>query len=200
MQGLGVASGDRVAVLMPNTQPMLEAHYGVPMAGAVLVTLNTRLSSAELAYIIEHSGAGVLLYDHEFEAVVSELRGRLGDLTLRTVRASAGADDAYESLLAASPRCSCEIADERGMLAINYTSGTTGKPKGVMYHHRGALPAVSGDGAADRTEWRQPLLVDAADVPLQRLVFSMGGHRGRWDPCMPADASTWVGSGVCSTR
>ena len=57
LQGLGVAAGDRVAVLMPNTQPMLEAHYGVPMAGAVLVTLNTRLSSAELAYIIEHSGA-----------------------------------------------------------------------------------------------------------------------------------------------
>ena len=187
LQSLGVASGDRVAVLMPNTQPMLEAHYGVPMAGAVLVTLNTRLSSAELAYIIEHSGALVLLYDHEFEAVVSELRGRMGDLTPQTVRASAGVDDAYEGLLAASPRYSCEIADERGMLAINYTSGTTGKPKGVMYHHRGAylqslaMALQTGLNGDSRYLWTLPMF-----------------HCNGW--CFPWAVTAAGGTHVCLRR
>ncbi len=137
--GVGVAAGERVAVMAPNTQPMLEAHFGVPLAGAVLVSLNTRLTSAELAYIVEHSESRVLVYDYEFEPVVREVVQRLGHMKIRTVRVGTrGADDEYEQMLAAAPRHSSRPADERAMLALNYTSGTTGKPKGVMYHHRGA--------------------------------------------------------------
>jgi len=133
---LGVLPGDRVALLAPNTHVLLEAHYGVPFAGAVLVALNPRLAAAELAYILEHSGARVLIYDHEFAA--------LADATLALVPAAVESvpcgsnDDAYERLIQASPRLMRPVADERDLLAINYTSGTTGKPKGVMYHHRGA--------------------------------------------------------------
>ena len=137
--GAGVAAGERVAVVAPNTQPMLEAHFGVPLAGAVLVSLNTRLTSAELAYIVEHSVSRLLIYDYEFEPIVLEVVQRLGHTKIRTVRAGTrAADDEYEQMLAAAPRHSHPVTDERAMLALNYTSGTTGKPKGAMYHHRGA--------------------------------------------------------------
>ena len=84
--GAGVAAGERVAVVAPNTQPMLEAHFGVPLAGAVLVSLNTRLTSAELAYIVEHSASRLLIYDYEFEPIVAEVVQRLGHTRIRTVR------------------------------------------------------------------------------------------------------------------
>lgn len=135
---LGVKHGDRVAVLMPNTHVLLEAHFGVPGAGAVLVALNTRLTPADFAYIVEHSGAKVLIYDHEYETLARTTAG-LVSTPLQLVRAGCGNDlDEYEHLLANAEHYLAAVADERSLLSINYTSGTTGKPKGVMYHHRGA--------------------------------------------------------------
>ena len=135
LKALGVSSGDRVAVLAPNTHVLLEAHYGVPFAGAVLVALNPRLTAADLTGIVRHAGASVLVYDGDFEAVAAEIGHALGTAS-RCIRA--GGDDEYEAMLDAASPYRCAIADERGLLAINYTSGTTGSPKGVMYHHRGA--------------------------------------------------------------
>jgi fatty-acyl-CoA synthase len=123
-------------VLSPNTHVLLEAHYGVPFAGAVLVALNTRLTASDLAFVVGHSGAQVLIYDHELEATAREIEAHAGG-ELRMVRAGRP-EDPYEHLLAGSPPWHRPVLDERGLLSINYTSGTTGKPKGVMYHHRGA--------------------------------------------------------------
>src|SRR5687767_7749385 len=132
---LGATHGTRVAVLAPNTHVLLEAHYGVPLAGAVLVALNQRLTAAELAYVIRHSDARVLIYDHELETAARAIAAQITS-PLELIRA--GGSDEYEQRLADAARYAAPMADERGLLSINYTSGTTGAPKGVMYHHRGA--------------------------------------------------------------
>jgi fatty-acyl-CoA synthase len=134
----GLEKGDRVATLLPNSPAMLEAHFGVPAAGGVLVTVNTRLSSGELAYILEHSGTRFLLCDAELAELVDPI-----DLTgVRVIRVddTGLADDPYERLLAgASPdRPASWLEDEEETISINYTSGTTGRPKGVQYTYRGA--------------------------------------------------------------
>ncbi|MGH8634634.1 MAG: AMP-binding protein, partial [Burkholderiales bacterium] len=136
LRNMGVAEGGRVAVLAPNTHVLLEAHYGVPFAGAVLVALNSRLTAADLSFVIAHSGAQVLIYDFDSESVAREVAAQVGG-GLRLVRAGRP-DDQYEHLLAASGPYHRAVSDERGLISINYTSGTTGKQKGVMYHHRGA--------------------------------------------------------------
>ena len=136
LRRMGVPEGGRIAVLAPNTHVLLESHYGVPFAGAVLVALNVRLTAADLAFIVSHSGAQVLIYDHEYEQAARAIAGAAGE-ELRLVRAGRP-DDQYERLLANADPYHCEPRDERGMISINYTSGTTGRAKGVMYHHRGA--------------------------------------------------------------
>ncbi|MCC7105828.1 MAG: long-chain-fatty-acid--CoA ligase [Chloroflexi bacterium] len=164
LRQLGVCPGDRVAVLAPNVSALLESHFGVPLSGAALVAINTRLTSREVGYILNHSKARVLIVDVELlataapalasapglEAVVlvDDGSGRLADgpaALLAGLGTSATALE-YEAFLAsgepdfgpASPR------DERELIAIDYTSGTTGQPKGVMYTHRGAyLNALS---------------------------------------------------------
>jgi fatty-acyl-CoA synthase len=135
LRALGVPEGGRVAVLCPNTHVLLEAHYGVPFAGAVLVALNPRLTASDLTRIVEHAGAAVLIYDESFEETAAAIAQGVGD-TLRLVRA--GGTDEYEALLDRASPHSPTLTDERSLLSINYTSGTTGAPKGVMYHHRGA--------------------------------------------------------------
>ena len=135
LAGLGVEPGDRVAALCVNSHVMLELHHGVPMRGAVLVPLNVRLSVDELAWIVGHSGAGVLVATPELEPAAREVAARTG---VRLVVADGG-EDGYDALLAAAEPRDPEAVDEQGLLAINYTSGTTGSPKGVMYHHRGAF-------------------------------------------------------------
>ena len=179
--GLGVPPGGRVAALCVNSHIMLELHNGVPLAGAVLVPLNIRLSRDELTYIVRHSGARILVATAELADVATDVAAAAG---ARLVIAG-GEPDEYEALLASARPAAVPCEDERGLLAINYTSGTTGRPKGVMYHHRGAYLQALGDRAsAARPPQRLP--VDAADVPLQRLVLHVGGHRGRRHSRVPA--------------
>ncbi|HYH42367.1 MAG TPA: AMP-binding protein, partial [Burkholderiales bacterium] len=130
LRALGVEDGARVAVLAPNTHMLLESHYALPFAGAVLVALNPRLTAADLTRIVEHSGASVLVYDHELETAAREIARNAGVTLVR--------DDEYEALLEGAAPYAPALADERGLISINYTSGTTGAPRGVMYHHRGA--------------------------------------------------------------
>jgi fatty-acyl-CoA synthase len=132
LHGLGVAPGDRVAVLAPNTHLLLEATYGIPAAGALMVPLNIRMAPAEIAYVLDHAEVGVLLYDAEFEATAREAAAG------STARPRLVSSDEYETLLAAAEPRLVPVEDERAPLSINYTSGTTGRPKGVVYHHRGA--------------------------------------------------------------
>jgi len=131
LRNLGLAAGDRVAVLSSNSHLLLEAHYGVPLSGMVLTALNTRLSPEELAYIVDHAGARILLHDEPLQASARALAERLPGL--RWI-----GPDTYEKLLESAPPLAEPVPDERGLLALNYTSGTTARPKGVMYHHRGA--------------------------------------------------------------
>jgi fatty-acyl-CoA synthase len=128
----GVRPGDRVAVLGANSHLLLESHYGVLYAGAVLVALNVRLAAAELGYIVTHSGSRVLLHDPALSDLAGEIAAQVPGLAL------IAGDATYEVALASSPRLRVPVDDERGLICLNYTSGTTGRPKGVMYHHRGA--------------------------------------------------------------
>ena len=147
LRASGVRPGDRVAYLLPNIPEMLVAHFGVPLAEAVLVAINTRLAPAEVRYICAHSGAKMLVVDAGLHPAVAPIAAEL-DLEVVTVTdpASGAAPDpavggiAYADLLArgADTPLPWEVADERSTISINYTSGTTGTPKGVMYHHRGA--------------------------------------------------------------
>jgi fatty-acyl-CoA synthase len=135
LKALGVKPGDRVAVLAGNTHVMLAAHYAVPFAGAVLVALNTRVTPADMAYILEHSGSSILFYDEEFAASATKAGAQAKGVRLIRV---GGKDDELEALIKAGEEFHHPVNDERSLLAINYTSGTTARPKGVMYHHRGA--------------------------------------------------------------
>jgi len=141
LQTMGVRDGERVAVLAPNTAMALEATYAVPRANGILCALNTRLSPAEIDYILGHCGASVLLHDHELDALASRLTTRIPRVRFAP-RGAPPADGAfdYETLVAnAEPGALVpRVVDENDTISINYTSGTTGKPKGVMYTFRGA--------------------------------------------------------------
>ncbi len=145
LRSLGLRHLDRVAIIAPNTPAMLEAHFGVPAAGFVLVPINVRLNSDEIGYILQHSGAKALLVDQEFEGVVKPLD--LAALRVIRIDDTGAAGDPYEDFLAqASPEPGeTWLEDEYETISINYTSGTTGRPKGVMVHHRGAYLNALGE-------------------------------------------------------
>jgi fatty-acyl-CoA synthase len=127
----GLQRGDRVAFLALNSEPLLLAHFAVPQAGAVLVAINTRLSLDEVAYIVEHSGTRTVFYSPELAPLLAQVP--------ETVTCLSIAQD-FEALLQTGSEEPLDswLQSEDDILAIDYTSGTTGRPKGVMYHHRGA--------------------------------------------------------------
>jgi fatty-acyl-CoA synthase len=194
----GIAKGDTVAAMLPNIPEMWEAHFGVPMAGAVLNALNIRLDAATIAFILQHGEAKVLLTDREFSATIeaalaqipAEKRPYVIDVVdeLAPPGKALGETD-YEAFLATGDaEFPIELpADEWDAIALNYTSGTTGNPKGVIYHHRGAyLNATSnvltwGMGPHPVYLWTLPMF-----------------HCNGW--CFPWTMAAVAGTNVCLRR
>lgn len=152
LKAIGLAKGDCVAFMCPNTPPLLEAHFGVPWIGAVLLTINVRLSPREIEYIVKHSGAKALFVDSEYVPTIEKIRPNLSNVSAfvqiaDTAGRAAGDYADYESFLNRSSGLEPEMAidDENDILSLNYTSGTTGQSKGVMYSHRGAYLNSLGD-------------------------------------------------------
>ncbi|KWK25264.1 acyl-CoA synthetase [Burkholderia stagnalis] len=157
----GVGRGDTVAALLPNIPPMVEAHFGVPMAGAVLNTINTRLDIPSVLFMLRHGEAKVLIVDTEYADLAQRAALEIPGLRIVSVADAMPADPArfagatdYEAFVAGGDPdyAWTPPADEWDAIALNYTSGTTGDPKGVVYHHRGAyLAAIS-----NLLEWDMP--------------------------------------------
>ena len=183
----GREAGDRVAVLAPNTPAMVEAHFAVPAAGALLVCINIRQSPGEVARLLEHAGPKVVLVDAEHDALLSSF----DTSTVEVIRvADTGEpDDPYERFLASgSPETPLDgPRDEEDALAINYTSGTTGDPKGVIYTHRGAyLNALAN-------------VIEAGLTPRSRLLLVAPlFHCNGW--CFPWSAVAVGATIVCLRR
>jgi fatty-acyl-CoA synthase len=165
LQRLGVRHGDRVAVIAPNTHAMLEAFYAVPQLGAVIVPLNYRLTAEDFVYLIEHSGARVVCAHSDYLEAIDSVRPRLTQVEhfVALEGARSGWLD-YEATLATTPPDFTRPAiAESDLIAINYTSGTTSKPKGVMITHRNAWTNTVGTlvhihmTPADRYLWTLPM-------------------------------------------
>jgi fatty-acyl-CoA synthase len=196
----GLGGGDTVAAMLANTPEMVEAHFGVPMAGCVLNTLNTRLDAASIAFMLEHGEAKLLIVDREFGALAAAALAARRDPArpIEVVRVDdpvfegAGdpvGDSDYETLLqGGAPDFAWQPpGDEWGAIALNYTSGTTGNPKGVVYHHRGAyLNAVS-----NILVWAMP------HHPVYLWTLPMF-HCNGW--CFPWTVAAMAGVNVCLRR
>ena len=194
----GVRRGDTVAAMLPNTPPMFEAHFGVPMLGAVLNALNIRLDAAAIAFILRHADARVLITDREFAGVVGAALAMLPadqrpfvidvDDKLAPPGKLLGAVE-YEAFLAGGdPAFAYALPpDEWDAITLNYTSGTTGNPKGVIYHHRGAyLNAMS-----NVLTWGMP------PHPVYLWTLPMF-HCNGW--CFPWTVTAVAGTHVCLRR
>jgi fatty-acyl-CoA synthase len=148
----GIGKGDKVAFICPNLPAMLEAHFAVPMIGATLVSINIRLSPREVIHILNHSDSKALFCDNEFAGLVANNLKDLPNIQLLVNICDISPDRPlgdleYEEFIAAASDAPvpCAVTDEREVATINYTSGTTGLPKGVMYHHRGAYLNAIGE-------------------------------------------------------
>ncbi|NMM07374.1 acyl-CoA synthetase [Polaromonas sp.] len=199
LQQRGIGKGDTVAVMLPNTPPMVEAHFGIPVTGAVLNALNTRLDAETIAFMLDHGEAKVVIVDPEFAGIMQKALSlrksstpllvidvedalytgplqRIGSISYDEFLASGDAGFAWQL-----------PADEWDAIALNYTSGTTGNPKGVVYHHRGAaLNAVS-----NILEWDMP----KHSVYLWTLPMF---HCNGW--CFPWTVAARAGVNVCLRR
>ena len=163
LRSAGLAKGERVAALLFNSPAMLEAHFGVPAAGGILVAVNNRLSGPEVGYILQHSGAKYLLLDTGL-AAVAEASGLAGVTVIRCDDTGVPGDPYEEFLAGASPvRPASWLEHEEETISINYTSGTTGRPKGVQYTYRGAYlnalneVIVAGLGNDSAYLWTLPM-------------------------------------------
>ena len=165
LAGLGVGQGDRVATIAPNTHAQLESFYAVPQLGAVLVPVNYRLTPDDFVYIVNHSGASMVCADRDYLDAVDGVRDQMPDV--RHFVAFGGARDGwldYEAAIAAAgPRFTRPEIGERDLLTINYTSGTTARPKGVMITHRNAAMNTIGTllhmpvAVGERYLWTLPM-------------------------------------------
>jgi len=201
LQKRGIGLGDTVAVMLPNTPPMVEAHFGIPMAGAVLNALNTRLDPESIAFMLNHGEAKVVIVDPEFSGVMKK--------ALELAKTESGRDFlvidveekefdvpgekigklTYEKFLSeGDPNFAWQMpADEWQAICLNYTSGTTGNPKGVVYHHRGAaINAVS-----NVLDW------DINKHPIYLWTLPMF-HCNGW--CFPWTIAARAGVNVCLRR
>ncbi len=151
----GIGKGDTVSVVLANTPPMLEAHYGVPMTRAVLNTINTRLDAQVIAFTLDHAETKVLIVDREFSGVVKEALALseadplvidYSDPEFPQTGERIGSIDYEEFLSTGDPDYAWHMPDDEwDAISLNYTSGTTGNPKGVVYHHRGAYLLAQGN-------------------------------------------------------
>ena len=196
LAALGVGRGDTVAVLAPNLPEAFEAHFGAPMAGAVLNALNIRLDPETIAFILGHGEAKVLITDTEFAPVVEAALARLERkpvvVDILDAQGPGGArlgEIDYEAFLAGADPAFPGIApaDEWDAIALNYTSGTTGNPKGVVYHHRGAYLNALGN----------ILVWGMRQHPVYLWTLPMF-HCNGW--CFPWTVTALAGTHVCLRR
>ena len=200
LRTLGVQKGDTITAMLPNIPEMLECHFGVPVLGAVLNALNTRLDAASLTYMLNHGQAKVVIVDREFSQVMKEaiLNANVQPIVIDVDdTAYDGSGERigmyeYEVLLASAKELSHNnpisfVGDEWDAIALNYTSGTTGEPKGVVYHHRGAyMNAIS-----NILEW------DLPTHPVYLWTLPMF-HCNGW--CFPWAIAARAGVNVCLRR
>jgi fatty-acyl-CoA synthase len=192
----GIGKGDAVAVMAPNVPELFEAHFGVPMTGAVLNAINTRLDAATIAFILDHGGAKVLIADREFSDTIGKalalVKTRPLVIDIDDVLAPQGelrGESDYESFIATGDPDFAwhNPGDEWDAIALNYTSGTTGNPKGVVYHHRGAYLNALGNILV----WSMPT------HPVYLWTLPMF-HCNGW--CFPWTVTALAGTHVCLRR
>ncbi|SMC33482.1 acyl-CoA synthetase [Polynucleobacter kasalickyi] len=204
LRQVGIAKGDTVAVMLPNTPPMVEAHFGVPMTGAILNCLNTRLDAQTIAFMLNHGEAKVVIVDPEFSHTIAKAieiaaldpASRVRDLividvvdSLYTGQAVKIGKYVYEDFVAlGEPDFSWQYPeDEWDSICLNYTSGTTGNPKGVVYSHRGAAT----NAISNILEWDMPR------HPVYLWTLPMF-HCNGW--CFPWTVAARAGVNVCLRR
>ena len=182
LQRLGVGARDRVAYIAPNTHALLEGFYGVPQIGAVIVPINYRLTADDFVYIINHSGSKVVCVHEDHLDAVDNVRGDLrGVAAFVALEGTRDGWQRYEELVAAAdPAFAAADVDEGDLISINYTSGTTSRPKGVMITHRNAYMNVVGTllhapmTMTDRYLWTLPMF-HANGWTFVWIVTAVGG-------------------------